>query len=123
VAARGDGTAGTVWAHTVYGAAASALVPAAPLSSLVGGGVAGSLEPPARSRTCAGAIAGLLGIVPAVGVLAGGAVGVVVGASAIGELEAGLLIGALGDGAVLAGLVALSAGLGALGGAIADRLD
>lgn len=121
-AARGDGTSGTVWAHAVYGAATSALVPAAPLSGLVGGGVAGYLEPPARSSTRAGAYAGLLGVIPAAGILAAGAVGIVVGASAIGELGAGLLIGGLGGGAVLAVLVALSAGLGALGGALADRL-
>lgn len=121
-AAQGDGTPGTVWAHAVYGAATSALVPVAPLSGLVGGGVAGYLEPPARSRTRAGAIAGLLGVVPAIGVLAAGAVGVVVGASAIGELSAGLLIGGLGGSVVLAVLVALGAGLGALGGALADRL-
>jgi hypothetical protein len=120
-AARGDGTPGTVWAHAVYGAAASALVPVAPLSGLVGGGVAGYLEPPARSSTRAGAIAGLLGVVPAVGILAAGAVGVVVGASAIGELSAGLLIGGVGGSVVLAVLVALGAGLGALGGALADR--
>lgn len=115
-------TPGTVWAHAVYGAATAALVPVAPLSGLVGGGVAGYLEPPARSSSRAGALAGLVGLIPAIGILAAGAVGVVVGASAVGELNAGLLIGGLGGGALLAVLVALSAGLGALGGALADRL-
>ena len=121
-AAQGNGTVRTVWAHAVYGAATAALVPFAPLSGLVAGGVAGYLEPPGRSRARAGARAGLLGAIPAVGILGAGAVGIVVGASAIGELGVGLLVGGLGGAVVLAVLVVLSAGLGALGGTVADRL-
>lgn len=121
--AREGGTTATFLSCSVYGGAVasmiSSIIPG--LGALIGGGIGAHLYD-SGSSVRLGAVAGLVSLAIALPLLVCIGAGVIAGGAAIGEA---------GSGAALAGVVAVSgllamafsAGLGALGGYIADRLD
>lgn len=118
--AREGGTTATFWACAVYGAVVTMLASFIPGSAIVGGGAAASLRDSDESvRT--GAAAGLVGAALTIPLVACIAAGMVAGGEAIGEFGNGALLAVIVIGAELLTL-AINAGLGALGGFLADRL-
>lgn len=116
---REGGTTATFWACTIYGSAVAMLTPIPLVSTLFGGGVAASLsDTDASSRI--GALAGVIGSVLGLPILLFLGAGIVAGAAAIGELAGGLFV--VGFLAVVQlAVVVFYAGLGALGGFLAER--
>jgi hypothetical protein len=120
--AREGGTTGTAGAHSMYGAAAGAVLSFIPFSTALGGAIAGYLrngQSPSGAKV--GAITGVLGTIPVAVLTLGVVVGAAGGASAIGEGAAGTLLALLGV-VVLLVLALVNAGLGALGGALGKRI-
>lgn len=114
------GTTATFWASAVYGTAVTSLVSFVPGAGIIGGGVAAYLHE-SGSGARVGAAAGLVGWVLTVPLVLFLAVGFLAGAGAIGKTVTGaVLVGII----VVSELVALTfnAGLGALGGYLADWL-
>jgi hypothetical protein len=118
--AREGGTTATFRACAVYGAAVTALVSFIPGAAIAGGGAAAYLHDEDGSGLRIGAVAGLVGWVLTVPLLAAIAGGFLAGANAIGQLAGGAVLVAV---IVVAELVALAinAGLGAAGGYLVDR--
>lgn len=117
--AREGGTTATFWACAVYGAAVTALVSFVPGSPIVGGGTAAYLHD-GDASVRVGAATGALGTVLTIPLVVFVAVGLVTGADAIGQLSEGTFLAAI---VVVGGVLSLAvnAGLGALGGFLADR--
>jgi hypothetical protein len=118
---REGGTTATFAACTVYGAAAGSLVSSIipGLGALVGGAIGANLYD-GDSSVRVGAATGLLSFAVTLPLLVSLGVGVVAGGAAIGELGGGAAIAGI---IVVSGLVgaAFNAGVGALGGFLADR--
>jgi hypothetical protein len=114
------GTTATFWACAVYGSAVGVLTSFIPGSLILGGGVAAFLlERDAGIRV--GAAAGVVGSVLFLPLVVFLAAGLLAGGAAIGELAGSVFLVSL---LVVAQLVAIgvNAGLGALGGFLADWL-
>jgi len=117
-----DGTVGSYGAHAVLGAVATGVLSFIPLSPGVGGALAGYLECGESERTVsAGALSGLLAMLPFLSVLVFVFGGLITGLRAV---ELGGMATVAGATALfaLAVVAAIGAGLGALGGYAGGRV-
>jgi len=118
---RDGGTTATFWVCAAYGAAVAVVASFVPGSTIVGGGAAAYLRD-SDDSVRVGAATGLVGAGLTVPLVAFLGVGFLAGGVAVGELGGGAVLAAItAGGAVLT--VAVTAGFGALGGFLADRLD
>jgi hypothetical protein len=114
------GTTATFWGSAVYGAAVTALVSFVPGAGIAGGGLAAYLQP-SGSGARVGAAAGLVGWVVTAPLLVFVGGGLLAGASAADMLAGGVVLVGITVGGELVAL-AFSAGAGALGGYVVDRV-
>ncbi|WP_336037185.1 DUF5518 domain-containing protein [Halobacterium yunchengense] len=120
--AEGGRAPGTLRSHAVVGAVTAAVLSFLPVSPAVGGGVAGYLEAHESARaTSAGALSGLLLVLPVVVELAFLGVGLFAGAAAVDASDVGVVASVVVAFAVVV-VAVVSVGLGAVGGFVGGRL-
>jgi hypothetical protein len=116
-----DGSVGSYGAHAVLGAVATAVLSFIPLSPGVGGALAGYLERGESERTAsAGALSGLLAMLPFLSVLVFVSGGLITGLRAVEQGGMATVAGATTLFALVV-VAAIGAGLGALGGYAGGR--
>jgi hypothetical protein len=114
-------TAGSYRANAVLGAVATTVLSFLPFSPVLGGGVAGYLEGYDTGRSLgAGALSGILAMLPAIVIVAFVTVGIFAGLSDVGATELGI-VATTTMLLVLLFVGAYGAGLGALGGFAGGR--